>query len=82
MKEYQCFGQKPANCLSKPCQAMDPVWRKRKRVIDTRLLVAFILKLVLSRNRQGIDLHGMWVRRLSWTGLYGDSETCRGIQVG
>lgn len=55
-------GQKSVSYLSEPCQSTDPVWQKRRRVIDTRLLVVFILKLVLSRNRQGYgsNLGALW----------------------
>ena len=31
----------------------DLSWQKRKRVLDSQLLVAFLLKLVESKNRQG-----------------------------
>ena len=35
------------------CAEFDKVWQKRKRVIDTKFLVTFITKLVLSKNKQG-----------------------------
>lgn len=35
------------------CLDFDKTWQIRKRVIDTNLLVLFIFKLVLSKNRQG-----------------------------
>ena len=35
------------------CAEFDKVWQKRQRVIDTKFLVTFITKLVLSRNKQG-----------------------------
>ena len=35
------------------CVEFDKVWQKRKRVIDTKFLVTFITKLVLSKNKQG-----------------------------
>ena len=40
----------------------DSRWRLRKRKIDTQFLILFILKLVLSKNKQGynITLHDMW----------------------
>ena len=31
----------------------DQIWRKRKRIIGTQLLILFIIKLVLSKNKQG-----------------------------
>ena len=44
------------------CQDFDKVWQTRKRVITTRFLVTFILKLVLSKNSQGykILLNELW----------------------
>jgi len=40
----------------------DKTWQLRKRVIDTHFLVLFILKLVLSKNKQGYKslLHELW----------------------
>jgi hypothetical protein len=35
------------------CEKFDKQWRKRKRILDTKLLVSFILKLVISKNNQG-----------------------------
>jgi hypothetical protein len=35
------------------CYEFDKQWRKRKRILDTKLLVSVILKLVISKNRQG-----------------------------
>lgn len=34
-------------------EKFDSTWQKRKRVLDSQLLVAFLLKLVESKNRQG-----------------------------
>ena len=61
-EEISVFWTKAGELFEQTCQAMDPIWRKRKRVIDTRLLVVFILKLVLSRNRQGYgsSLCALW----------------------
>lgn len=44
------------------CLNFDKVWQVRKRVIDTHFLVLFILKLVLSKNRQGYKslLNEIW----------------------
>ena len=44
------------------CQDFDKVWQTRKRLITTRFLVTFILKLVLSKNSQGykILLNELW----------------------
>lgn len=35
------------------CAQMDLVWQKRKRILNTRLLVIFIFKMLLSKNKQG-----------------------------
>ena len=35
------------------CAKMDLVWQKRKRILDTRLLVIFIFKMILSKSKQG-----------------------------
>lgn len=61
-EEMSTFWTKAGELFEQTCQAMDQVWQKRKRVIDTRLLVVFILKLVLSRNRQGYgsSLGALW----------------------
>lgn len=52
-EEMSEFWIKASELFKQTCQAMDQVWQKRKRVIDTKLLVIFIFKLVLSKNRQG-----------------------------
>jgi hypothetical protein len=61
-EEISVFWIKSGALFEQCCQAMDQVWQKRKRVIDTRLLVIFILKLVLSRNKQGYgsSLGALW----------------------
>lgn len=35
------------------CAQMDLIWQKRKRILDTRLLIIFIFKMILSKNKQG-----------------------------
>lgn len=42
--------------IEKNCFDFDKVWQTRKRTIDTRFLVIFILKLVLSKNSQGYKI--------------------------
>jgi len=44
------------------CLNFDKQWQTRKRVIDTHFLVVFILKLVLSKNKQGYKslLNELW----------------------
>ena len=39
--------------FKKVSDKFDSTWQKRKRVLDSQLLVAFLLKLVESKNRQG-----------------------------
>ena len=44
----------PIQCLIEQlCLDFDKTWQKRKRIIDTKFLVMFIIKLVLSKNKQG-----------------------------
>lgn len=61
-EEMSAFWKSVGELFEHTCQSMDPVWQKRKRLIDTRLLVVFILKLVSSRNRQGYgsSLGALW----------------------
>ncbi len=35
------------------CNEFDAQWRKRKRIIDTQLLVSITMKTVVSKNNQG-----------------------------
>ncbi len=64
-EEMSVFWTKVGELFEQTCRSTDPVWQKRRRVIDTRLLVVFILKLVLSRSRQGYgsSLGALWVNR-------------------
>lgn len=39
--------------FKKLSEKYDVIWQKRKRILDTQLLVVFILKLVASHNKQG-----------------------------
>ena len=61
-EEMSAFWTKVGELFEQTCQSIDPVWQKRRRVIDTRLLVVFILKLVFSKNRQGYgsSLSALW----------------------
>ena len=47
------FWTEIKNIFNKISDKFDAKWQKRKRVLNTRLLVAIILKLVQSKNRQG-----------------------------
>jgi hypothetical protein len=48
--------------IDKIADDFDNQWRKRKRIIGTKFLIAFIFKLVLTRNQQGYGstLTEMW----------------------
>ena len=48
--------QKIISTIGKTCDDFDLKWRKRKRVIDTLLLVLFIFRLVFSKNKQGYNI--------------------------
>ena len=39
--------------IEEKCREFDPVWQKRQRIINTQFLVIFILKLVMSKHKQG-----------------------------
>jgi hypothetical protein len=47
----------------------DNIWIKRKRIIDTHLLIIFILKLVMSKNKQGYSsvLAELWENEALWS---------------
>src|SRR5690349_2858218 len=47
------FWSEVKEIFKKISDKFDSEWRKRKRVFGTQLLVAIILKLVQSKNRQG-----------------------------
>jgi hypothetical protein len=49
------FWSEVKNILQKISDQFDTKWQKRKRVLSTQLLVAIILKLVQSKNRQGYN---------------------------
>lgn len=53
MKEGIDFWVKVKEIFRKVSERFDARWQQRKRVLDTQLLVAFLLKLVESKNRQG-----------------------------
>ena len=57
-----CFWVEANELFEKSCREMDQVWQKRKRVLDTKWLVIFILKMVLSKNKQGYgsNLNHLW----------------------
>ena len=47
------------------CATFDNKWQIRKRIIDTHLLVLFIFKLILSKNKQGYKsiLNELWEKQ-------------------
>ncbi|MFT6732900.1 MAG: hypothetical protein ACJAS9_001085, partial [Polaribacter sp.] len=46
------FWSPIALIIKSACNDFDNIWIKRKRIIDTHLLIIFILKLVMSKNKQ------------------------------
>ena len=58
----QDFRSPLQTLIEQSCSDFDKNWQARKRVINTQFLVLFILKLVLSKNRQGykILLNELW----------------------
>ncbi|MEE8058721.1 MAG: IS4 family transposase [Pseudomonadales bacterium] len=54
--------QKIISMTGKTCDTFDLKWRKRKRLINTLLLVLFIFRLVFSKNKQGyhITIAELW----------------------
>jgi hypothetical protein len=48
--------QKSISAIGNICDDFDQKWRKRKRLINTLLLVLFIFRLVFSKNRQGYNI--------------------------
>lgn len=47
------FWSEIKNIFKKISDKFDEQWQKRKRILGTQLLVAFIIKLVQSKNKQG-----------------------------
>lgn len=48
--------EKIISTIGNTCDSFDSKWRKRKRLIDTLLLVLFIFRLVFSKNKQGYNI--------------------------
>ena len=61
-KDKLNFWLEANGLFEKSCNEMDQVWQKRRRILDTKWLVMFILKMVLSKNKQGYagNLHHLW----------------------
>jgi len=53
MIQLSIFWLKVQETFKNTCEKFDSKWQKRKRILNTQLLVAFILKLVESKNKQG-----------------------------
>ena len=51
--KFMDFCKVANNLFDKICTEFDTIWQKRKRVLSSKLLVLFILKLVVSKNKQG-----------------------------
>ena len=56
------FWSEVKNIFKKISNKFDAQWQKRKRILSTQLLVAFIIKLVQSKNKQGYgsSLNQFW----------------------
>lgn len=52
-KPILTFWVKANALFEKSCQDFDLTWQKRKRILNTKLLVILIFKMVLSKNKQG-----------------------------
>lgn len=52
-KEVLSFWISVNKLFETSCKKCDLIWQKRKRIIDTRLLIILIFKMILSRNKQG-----------------------------
>lgn len=48
--------------IGEVCDEFDLKWRKRKRIVNTLLLVLFVFRLVFSKNKQGykITINELW----------------------
>ena len=60
--ETQDFWNPIQSLIEEKCSEFDHVWQKRQRIITTQFLVVFILKLVMSKNKQGYTsvLEELW----------------------
>ena len=60
--EILSFWVKVHELFEQICINTDKLWQKRKRILDTKLLVVFILKMILSKNKQGYgsNLNALW----------------------
>jgi hypothetical protein len=56
------FWLKARDLFESICNEFDKTWQQRKRCLNTQLLVIFILKMVLSKNKQGYatNLSQLW----------------------
>lgn len=60
--ELHTFWVEVSKLFEHTCTSMDQVWQKRKRILDSKFLVTFILKMILSKNKQGYgsNLNTLW----------------------
>ncbi len=56
------FWVKVHELFEQICINTDKIWQQRKRILNTKLLVVFILKMILSKNKQGYgsNLNALW----------------------
>ncbi len=59
---FVLIWQKLITAIDEICHDFDSLWRKRKRLINTQLLVLFIFRLVFSKNKQGygVTITELW----------------------
>ena len=53
LQELLSFWSKFQNIIEEVSQEFDARWQDRKRVLNTKFLILFIFKLILSKNKQG-----------------------------
>lgn len=53
MKPVLAFWSEVKEVINTVCDEFDKLWSQRKRTLDSKLLVLFIFKAVLSKNKQG-----------------------------
>jgi Transposase DDE domain len=60
--EILSFWENVQDLFEQKCAEIDKLWQKRKRILDTKLLVVIILKMILSKNKQGYSstLSELW----------------------
>ena len=54
--EILSFWAKVQELFELICTNTDKLWQKRKRILNTKLLVVFILKIILSKNKARLKI--------------------------